>query len=81
MNLRGLGDRWLQGERIAGIAFGPADHVHVREGKHAGRGGRILLLMAGPPDPLYLLDLDDEAGPARVRQSALAPPDPRGALR
>ena len=74
MNLRGLGDRWLHGERLPGITFGPADHVQVRTGKHAGCGGRILLLMDGPPDPLYLLDLDDEGGPARVRQSALAPP-------
>lgn len=73
MNLRGLGDRWLHGEPLDGIAFGPADHVRVRDGKHAGQGGRILLLMGGPPDPLYLLDLDDEGGPARVRQSALAP--------
>lgn len=73
MNLRGLGDRWLTGAPVEGVRFGPADHVWIRDGRHAGEGGRVLLLMSAPPNPLYLLDLDDDVGPARIRQSALDP--------
>ena len=67
MSVRGLGDRWLAGEPIAGVAFAQGARVVAPD----GRTGRILLLMSGPPDPLYLVELDGDARPRRVRQSAL----------
>jgi hypothetical protein len=67
MSVRGLGDRWLAGEAIDGVAFAQGARVVAAD----GRAGRILLLMSGPPDPLYLVELDAEPRPRRVRQSAL----------
>ena len=72
MTARGLGDRWLAGEAIDGVDFAPSDAVAVRDGRHAGRAGRVLLLASAPPNPLYLVDVG-EARPARVAQDALAP--------
>lgn len=69
---RGLGDRWLAGERIDGVAFAQNDAVRVREGRHAGRLGRVLLLADAPPAAAYLVDLGD-GRPARLAQSALDP--------
>lgn len=68
----GLGDRWMAGERLPGVAFAQHDAVQVTEGAHAGRAGRVLLLAAPPPAPAYLVDLGDTV-PARVAQSALRP--------
>ena len=68
MTLRGLGDRWLAGEALDGVTFGQGDRVVAPDG-HAGR---VLLLMSGPPDPLYLVELDGVPRPRRMRQSALA---------
>jgi hypothetical protein len=67
----GLGDRWLAGERLEGVAFGVHDRVTVTEGVRAGSAGGILLLLAVAPEPVYLVALDAGAGDVRVRQSAL----------
>ena len=69
---RGLGDRWLAGERIDGVLFAQGDAVLVRDGRHAGRVGRVLLLADAPPDAAYLVDLGD-ARPVRVAQAGLEP--------
>ena len=70
---RGLGDRWLAGERVPNVAFALHDPVWVHEGRHAGRGGRVLLLLDASSDPLYLVALDGVGHGARIRQSLLRP--------
>ncbi len=72
MSVRGLGDRWLAGEPIAGVAFAHHEAVVVRAGPHVGRAARVLLLASGPPDPHFLVQVEGERRPVRVRQSALA---------
>lgn len=69
---RGLGDRWLAGEPIDGVDFAQNDAVRVRDGRHAGRLGRVLLLADAPPSAAYLVDLGD-GRPARVAQAMLEP--------
>lgn len=68
---RGLGDRWLAGETIDGVAFAQHEPVVLRAGRRAGRVGRVLLLASGPPDPHYLVAVDDEPRPLRLRESEL----------
>jgi len=65
----GLGDRWLAGERIDGVAFAHNEAVEVVTGRLTGQLGTVVLLMAVSPEPLYLVATD--AGDARVRQSEL----------
>ena len=67
MSVRGLGDRWLAGEAIEGVEFAHGAAVVAPD----GRTGSILLLMSGPPDPLYLVELDEEPRARRMRQSVL----------
>lgn len=69
----GLGDRWLAGERLAGVAFALNDAVEVTAGRARGERGTVVLLMAVAPDPLYLVELGGGAGAARVRQADLRP--------
>ena len=69
----GVGDRWMAGEAIPGVAFALHDAVQVAEGPHAGRAGRVLLLAAPPPTPAYLIAVDGAGTPVRVPQSALRP--------
>ena len=54
---RGAGDRWLDGESIPGVQFTQGDDVEIVAGNHAGRRGRVLLLVALPPEPVYLVAL------------------------
>lgn len=68
---RGVGDRWIGGERIEGIAFALHDVVDIVAGEHAGRRGAIVLLTRLRPEPVYLVRLDADGGGARVPQSAL----------
>jgi hypothetical protein len=68
---RGLGDRWMAGESIPGVAFALHDPVHVADGPHAGRAGRVLLLAAPPPRTAYLIAVDGADAPVRVPQAAL----------
>lgn len=70
---RGLGDRWLAGDALPNVAFALHDPVWVHEGRHAGRGGRVLLLLDASADPLYLVALDGVGHGARIRQSLLRP--------
>jgi hypothetical protein len=70
---RGLGDRWLAGELVPNVAFALHDSVWVHEGRHAGRGGRVLLLLDASADPLYLVALDGVGHGVRLRQSTLRP--------
>lgn len=72
MTLRGLGDRWLAGEPVPGVAFGPHDPVDVVDGRHAGEQGTIVLLVGMHPEPGYLVRFPSGRD-ARVRQSSLRP--------
>ena len=54
---RGAGDRWLDGESIPGVQFAQGDDVEIVAGNHAGRRGRVLLLVALPPEAVYLVAL------------------------
>lgn len=65
----GLGDRWLAGEQVDGVAFGLRARVEIVRGRHARRRGTVLLLMDVGDDPLYLVDLGGLT--IRVRQSDL----------
>lgn len=69
----GIGDRWMAGEAIAGVAFAQHDAVTIADGPHAGRVGRVLLLAAPPPAVAYLVDVDGTPAPVRVAQTALRP--------
>ena len=67
----GLGDRWLAGERLDGVAFALNDAVVVTSGRFEERWGTVALLMAVAPEPVYLVTLAGEGGTARVRQAHL----------
>jgi len=71
MNVRGLGDRWVAGETIPGVAYAFGDPVEVADGARAGARGTIALLLAVSPEPRYLVALGGGGGDARVRQSGL----------
>lgn len=68
---RGVGDRWLAGERIPGVEFARSDPVEIVQGTRTGSSGVIALLVALEPEPAYLVELATGAGDVRVRQSAL----------
>jgi hypothetical protein len=63
----------MAGEQIPGVDFGLDAAVEISEGPHAGDGGRIVILLAVRPEPLYLVELRSGTGDVRVRQSALRP--------
>lgn len=67
---RGVGDRWLTGEAVAGVAFGLHDRVLITTGRHAGAVGGVALLALLRPEPSYLVALGDGTT-VRARQSAL----------
>lgn len=72
--LLGLGDRWLRGEAVAGVAFALHDRVRLVGGSRDGQGATVRLLLAVTPEPHYLVVLDgDDARELRVRQSSLGP--------
>lgn len=71
MDIRGVGDRWLAGETIPGVAFAMHASVEVTSGRFRGQGGAVILLMALASEPLYLVKLNAGAGDVRVRQSEL----------
>ncbi len=68
----GVGDRWLDGDAVDGVRFGPKQAVEIVGGSRDGQRGRILLLIALEPEPTYLVMLEI-GSEIRVRQSALAP--------
>lgn len=67
---QGIGDRWLAGERVDGVAFALHDRVEVTAGPCDGERGTISLLMGLAPEPSYLVTLASRRD-VRVRQSAL----------
>lgn len=69
--MRGVGDRWLAGEPVDGVAFPHLAPVQVAAGARAGARGHIALLLALRPEPVYLVTLDGGAGDVRVAQSGL----------
>lgn len=68
---RGVGDRWLAGEPVPGVAFEQHTSVGIVGGRHHGDEGIVILLMALGDDPLYLVRLRSTIGEIRVRQSSL----------
>lgn len=66
----GLGDRWLAGEPLPGVAFRQHDRVAIATGSREGQQGTVLLLIGVQPEPGYLVRLADGVE-LRVRQSAL----------
>jgi hypothetical protein len=75
MTAPGLGDRWLRGESLPEVAFAQHDAVTIAGGSRDGQAGRVVLLLAVAPRPLYLVALD-AGGDLRVRQDALRPRRP-----
>ena len=73
MQLRGVGDRWMAGEPVEGVAFAPGAAVDVVAGAHAGASGRVLLLVVLRPEPRYVVHLAATGIDVRLAQSALAP--------
>ena len=49
----GVGDRWLAGETVDGVAFGPGQQVALARGPRAGERATVLLLVAVQPAPTY----------------------------
>lgn len=68
---RGVGDRWLAGEAVAGVEFGHHQMVEIVDGPDAGARGRVALLVALTPEPGYLVSTS--SGDIRVWQSRLRP--------
>jgi hypothetical protein len=73
VELRGVGDRWMRGEHVAGVTFGPGAAVEITAGAHEGTRGVVRLLADLRDGPVYLVELA-AGGMARVRQSALRAP-------
>ena len=71
MELRGVGDRWLAGEKVPGVEFAMFDAVSIAAGPHAGSDGSIKLLVGVRPEPSYLVELGSGGRDVRVRQSDL----------
>ena len=67
---RGIGDRWLAGETVAGVEFALHDPVEVAGGPFDGERGAITLLMGLTPEPTYLVTLASGRD-VRLRQSVL----------
>ena len=67
----GLGDRWLAGERLPGVAFAHYDTVRIVAGPHAGTEGRVILLVSPPPEPTYLVHLPDVPRPVRLLEGEM----------
>jgi hypothetical protein len=69
--IRGVGDRWLAGEKIEGVEFALHARVRITEGRHAGKTGIVAFLMNLDDDPMYLVELTAGTGDVRVRETAL----------
>ncbi|MDB4916459.1 MAG: hypothetical protein JWM95_4103 [Gemmatimonadetes bacterium] len=67
----GAGDRWLNGESLEGIAFGPSAAVVVIAGRYEGQRGRVVLLASLGTNPVYIVKLGSGIGDVRVQQSQL----------
>jgi transcription antitermination factor NusG len=66
----GIGDRWLAGEQVPGVAFALHDAVEITAGPFDGECGTVALLMGLTPEASYLVTVRAR-GDVRVRQSAL----------
>ena len=71
MTIRGLGDRWLAGDAVPGVAFAHNQGVEVLTGARAQERGTIALLLGIEPEPVYIVALGRGQGDVRVRQSEL----------
>jgi hypothetical protein len=70
VELRGVGDRWMAGETVAGVEFAVRQAVTITGGARAGERGTVLLLVDVAAEPVYFVEL--RAGAVvRVRQSQL----------
>ena len=72
MELHGVGDRWIAGHEIEGVAFAQGAKIRVVSGEYKGARGVVRLLMAVRPEARYLVQLDAERSPVRLPQSAMA---------
>jgi hypothetical protein len=70
VSLRGLGDRWLAGDAVDGVAFLQHARVSVIAGARLGAHGTVMLLLDLEPEPVYLVALDSGSD-VKVRQSSL----------
>jgi hypothetical protein len=70
--MRGIGDRWLAGETVEGVAFGHHGRVQIVGGALDGQQGWVALLMSLGGDPVYLVSLAG-GGHVRLPQSRLRP--------
>lgn len=71
MTLRGIGDRWLAGEKIDGVSLQRHDAVDISAGRHEGEIGRVELLMDVQPEARYLIKLAQSGRLVPVSESAL----------
>jgi hypothetical protein len=71
VNIRGLGDRWLAGEPVPGVAFARNDSVSILGGPYAKENGVVVMLLDVRSEPVYLIALGAGGGDVRVRQSGL----------
>jgi hypothetical protein len=69
--IRGLGDRWLAGETVPGVAFAQHEPVDILVGARATERGAVVVLLGVDPEPVYLVELGSGRGEVRVRQSGL----------
>jgi hypothetical protein len=71
MSIRGLGDRWLAGEVVPGVAFAHNAAVSILTGPYAKESGIVVMLLDVRSEPVYLVALGSGRGDVRVRQSGL----------
>jgi len=71
LDIRGVGDRWLSGEKIEGVELPLHARVMITLGRHAGTTGTVAFLMNLDADPLYLVELSEGTGDVRVRGGSL----------
>ena len=68
--MRGIGDRWLAGERVEDVTFSHHERVMIVAGGREGAEGTVAMLLGIAPEPTYLVALGG-GGDVRVRQSEM----------
>jgi hypothetical protein len=58
MDTLDLGQSFLDGTAIPGVAYSHNDFVRIVAGPHAGSAGSLVTVLAIAPEPRFVLELD-----------------------
>ena len=53
-----LHNRWLGGDRLAGVRFIMNDYVEVRSGPHVGESGSVVSVIKFEPNASYIVEAE-----------------------